>query len=257
MKYFYNYSFLDRWMEANRDITNKQVMHAMGTTSNTCLDSWVRMKSPLPTIALLRFCNAFHVPLSAFIVDADAQGEEDMEHVRPGVDDQFEPDGGYIDNDEKRKLGTRALRNPLDVDRIKSVVPGLTSDGIAGNGGAPEHRHGRKEEHREATASAPMDEEEAMLPAGDKGETMLPASDKGEIMLSAPGAEPDISMTTLNRMLDIIAEQQKQIGEQQKLISELTRRLNSRQTECNHQQMGYESPQPGYGMVAEESHHHE
>ena len=244
MKYFYNYSFLDRWMEANRDITNKQVMRAMGTTSNTCLDSWVRMKSPLPTIALLRFCNAFHVPLSAFIVDADAQGEEDMEHVRPGVDDQFEPDGGYIDNDEKRKLGTRALRNPLDVDRIKSVVPGLTSDGIAGNGGAPEHRHGRKEEHKEAAASAPMDEEE----------TMLPASDKGEIMLSAPGAEPDISMTTLNRMLDIIAEQQKQIGEQQKLISELTRRLETQQGGCNPQQTGYDTQQGGYGMVAEEIH---
>lgn len=221
MKYFYNYSFLDKWMEANGDITNKQIMKALGTTSNTCLDSWVQMKSPLPTIALLRFCNAFHVPLSAFIVDADSQmeeGDDGMEHVRPGIDDQFEPDGGYIDNDEKRKLGTRALRNPLDVDRIKSVVPGLTSDEIAGKGGDPEHRHGRKEEHSEAAASAPMNENVAMLPAA--------------------GAEPDISMTTLNRMLDIIAEQQKQIGEQQKLISELTRRL--------------ESQQPNYNMVAEE-----
>ena len=223
MEYFYNYSFLDKWMEANGDITNKQIMKALGTTSNTCLDSWVRMKSPLPTIALLRFCNAFHVPLSAFIVDADSQmeeGDDGMEHVRPGIDDQFEPDGGYIDNDEKRKLGTRALRNPLDVDRIKSVVPGLTSDEIAGKGGAPEHRHGRKEEHSEAAASAPMNENVAMLPAA--------------------GAEPDISMTTLNRMLDIIAEQQKQIGDQQKLISELTRRL--------------ESQQPSYNMVAEEIH---
>nr|DAW66978.1 MAG TPA: helix-turn-helix domain protein [Caudoviricetes sp.] len=223
MKYFYNYSFLDKWMEANGDITNKQIMKALGTTSNTCLDSWVQMKSPLPTIALLRFCNAFHVPLSAFIVDADSQmeeGDDGMEHVRPGIDDQFEPDGGYIDNDEKRKLGTRALRNPLDVDRIKSVVPGLTSDEIAGKGGDPERRHGRKEEHSEAAASAPMNENVAMLPAA--------------------GAEPDISMTTLNRMLDIIAEQQKQIGDQQKLISELTRRL--------------ESQQPSYNMVAEEIH---
>lgn len=223
MEYFYNYSFLDKWMEANGDITNKQIMKALGTTSNTCLDSWVRMKSPLPTIALLRFCNAFHVPLSAFIVEADSQmeeGDEGMEHVRPGINDQFEPDGGYIDNDEKRKLGTRALRNPLDVDRIKSVVPGLSSDGIAGNWGTPEHRHERKEEHREAAASAPMNENVAMLPAA--------------------GAEQDISMATLNRMLDIIAEQQKQIGDQQKLISELTRRL--------------ESQQPSYNMVAEESH---
>lgn len=221
MKYFYNYSFLDKWMEANGDITNKQIMKALGTTSNTCLDSWVQMKSPLPTIALLRFCNAFHVPLSAFIVDADSQmeeGNDGMEHVRPGIDDQFEPDGGYINNDDKRKLGTRALRNPLDVDRIKSVVPGLTSDEIAGNRGAESRGERTEEKTEEDTTST--------IPS--------PAVKTA----SAPAAEQDISMATLNRMLDIIAEQQKQIGDQQKLISELTRCL--------------ESQQPSYNMVAEE-----
>lgn len=227
MKYFYNYSFLDKWMEANRKITNKQIMKAMGTTSNACLDSWIRKKSPLPTIALLRFCNAFHVPLSAFIVDADAQtGENDegIEHVLPGIDDQFEPDGGYIDNDEKRKLGTRALRNPLDVERVKSVVPGWTSDGIAGNGGAKGHK--QKGEYKEENAPAPMNET-APTPIA---EPVL-------------NTEPDISMATLNRMLDIIAEQQKQIGDQQKLISELTHRLNIQQNSL--------------GMVAEDIHHRE
>ena len=227
MKYFYNYSFLDKWMEANRKITNKQIMKAMGTTSNACLDSWIRMKSPLPTIALLRFCNAFHVPLSAFIVDADAQtGENDegIEHVLPGIDDQFEPDGGYIDNDEKRKLGTRVLRNPLDVERVKSVVPGWTSDGIAGDGGAKGRK--QKEEYKREDAPAPMNET-APTPIAEP----------------APDADPGISMATLNRMLDIIAEQQKQIGEQQKLISELTPRLNIQQN--------------GLGMVAEDIHHRE
>ena len=227
MKYFYNYSFLDKWMEANSKITNREIMKAMGTTSNACLDSWIRMKSPLPTIALLRFCNAFHVPLSAFIVDADkdSQGEGCCEagYICPGIDDQFEPDGGYIDNDEKRKQGTRALRNPLDVERMKSVVPGWTSVGNAGNGGAKGARLGRKEEHK-GEAAAPMNEA-----------TLTPIAEP------ATNAEPDISMTTLNRMLDIIAEQQKQIGDQQKLINELTRRLDSQQ--------------PNYNMVAEEIHH--
>lgn len=214
MKYFYNYSFLDKWMEANRDITNKQIMKAMGTTSNACLDTWVRMKSPLPTIAMLRFCNAFHVPLSAFIVDADAtpHGDSDcyeMEYVRPGVDDQFEPDGGYIGNEARRQNGTRALRNPLDVDRVKSVVPGWTSDGITGNRGALETTDAGKEEVEPADTCT----------------------------------ETGISIATINRMLDIIAEQQKQIGDQQKLIAELTQRLGNQQT--------------GLGMVAEEIHHDE
>ena len=231
MKYFYNYSFLDKWMEANGKITNREIMKAMGTTSNACLDSWIRMKSPLPTIALLRFCNAFHVPLSAFIVDADKdqQGSEgccEEGYVCPGIDDQFEPDGGYLDNDEKRKKGTRALRNPLDVERVESVVPGWTSVGNAGNGGAKGVRLGRKEEHKEETAAAPMN-----------------AAPPPPITESGANEEPDISLTTLNRMLDIISEQQKQIGEQQKLIKELTHRL--------------ESQHPGYGMVAEEIHRNE
>ena len=220
MRYFYNYSFLNKWMEANGNITNKQIMKAMGTTSNTCLDSWIRMKSPLPTIALLRFCNAFHVPLSAFIMNADAntQGDDDcyeMEYVRPGVNDQFEPDGGYIANEAKRQNGTRALRDPLDVDRIKSVVPGWTSSEIAGDVGAPEHRCGKMKES-EAAAPAP-------------------------IAKPVPNADPGISMATLNRMIDIIAEQQKQIGDQQKLINELTHRLNAQQG--------------GFGMAAEDIHH--
>ena len=225
MKYFYNYSFLNKWMEANGKITNREIMKAMGTTSNACLDSWIRMKSPLPTIALLRFCNAFHVPLSAFIVDADKdqQGSEGCcgdGYVCPGIDDQFEPDGGYLDNDEKRKKGTRALRNPLDVERMESVVPGWTSVGNARNGGAKEHKTG--EEKNEA-AAAPTN-----------------AASPPPITEPVTTEEPDISLTTLNRMLDIIAEQQKQIGEQQKLIIELTHRL--------------ESQHPGYGMVAEEIH---
>ena len=229
MKYFYNYSFLDKWMEANRKITNKQIMKAMGTTSNACLDSWIRMKSPLPTIALLRFCNAFHVPLSAFIVDADKDLQEEggyceEGYVCPGIDDQFEPDGGYIDNDEKRKLGTRALRNPLDVERVKSVVPGWTSDGIAEDGGAKEHK--QKEEYKRENAAVPMNET-APTPIAEP----------------VPDADPGISMATLNRMLDIIAEQQKQIGDQQKLINELTHRLNIQQN--------------GWGMVAEDIHHRE
>ena len=220
MRYFYNYSFLNKWMEANGNITNKQIMKAMGTTSNTCLDSWIRMKSPLPTIALLRFCNAFHVPLSAFIMNADAnhQGDDDcyeMEYVRPDVNDQFEPDGGYIGNEAKRQNGTRALRDPLDVDRIKSVVPGWTSNEIAGDGIANGHRCGKKKE-RETAAPTPIAE-------------------------PVPNADPNISMATLNRMLDIIAEQQKQIGDQQKLINELTHRLNAQQG--------------GFGMVAEDIHH--
>ena len=150
--------------------------------------------------------------------------------MRPGVNDQFEPDGGYIGNEEKRQNGTRALRDPLDVDRIKSVVPGWTSNEIAGDGVANGHRCGKKKESE--TAAVPMAEMEPALGTG--------AASDAETVSSA---EPGIGVDTLNRMLDIIAEQQKQLCDQQKLIAELTRRLGNQQT--------------GFGMVAEDIHHRE
>ena len=104
---------------------------------------------------------------------------------------------------------------------MESLVPGWTSVGNAGNGGAKEHK--TIEENKGKAAAAPMN-----------------AASTPPITEPVTTAEPDISMNTLNRMLDIIAEQQKQIGEQQKLINELTHRLKSQQ--------------PSYGMTAEEIH---
>ena len=51
MMYFYNYSFLDKWMEANRKITNREIMKAMGTTSNA---AWRGMYALVSTTSLSR-----------------------------------------------------------------------------------------------------------------------------------------------------------------------------------------------------------
>ena len=190
MKYCFNYSFLEKWMKANRDITDRQILYAIGTTSNTRLGNWERMKVPIPTIQLLRFCNTFQVPISAFIVDTDAkynEGIDELDYVQPSIDDQFEPDGGYISQNEKRPLGGRALRDPMDVDCIKSVIPGLTTIKTNGKniqtGGI----------HQSAS--------------------------------TIPEKESDVSLSTLNKMLDIIAEQQKQIAGQQTLVAEQQREI--------------------------------
>lgn len=99
MKYCYNYSFLEKWIKANRDITDRQILHAIGTTSNARLGLWERMEAPIPTIQLLRFCNTFQVPITAFIVDTDDKYDksiDELDYVQPDMNDQFEPNGGYI-----------------------------------------------------------------------------------------------------------------------------------------------------------------
>lgn len=190
MKYCYNYSFLEKWIKTNRDITDRQILHAIGTTSNTRLDNWERMKAPIPTIQLLRFCNTFQVPITAFIVDTDAKYDksiDELDYVQPDINDQFEPNGGYISQNERRPNGGRALRDPMDVDRIKSIIPGLTTI----------------KAHRQNIQTGGIHQSASTLPE----------------------KETDVSLSTLNKMLDIIAEQQKQMAGQQTLIAEQQREI--------------------------------
>ena len=201
MKYCYNYSFLEKWIKANRDITDRQILHAIGTTSNARLGHWERMKAPIPTIQLMRFCNTFQVPITAFIVDTDDKYDksiDELDYVLPDINDQFEPDGGYIAQNERRPNGGRALRDPLDVDRIKSVVPGLTTINV--------HRQNVQTGciHQSASANHAFINQSAY---------------------TLPEKEPDVSLSTLNKMLDIIAEQQKQMAGQQTLIAEQQREI--------------------------------
>lgn len=162
---------------------------------------WERMEAPIPTIQLLRFCNTFQVPITAFIVDTDDKYDksiDELDYVQPDMNDQFEPNGGYIAQNERRPNGGRALRDPLDVDRIKSVIPGLTT--IKTNrqnvqtGGI----------HQSASANHAFINQSAS---------------------TLPAKEPDVSLSTLNKMLDIIAEQQKQMAGQQTLIAEQQREI--------------------------------
>lgn len=186
MKYKYNYSFLEKWMDANRGVTDKSILQAIGTSSNTSLDLWTRGECPMQLIGLLRFCNAFCVPISAFIVDEDIEVSHKLyngiEYVHPGEDDKMLPNVGYLDNAIKRQPGTRKLRDPIDVETIKSVVPGLTT----------------------------------LYPSVPCQEVSSPSTIQED--------KQDVNISTINRLLDIIADQQQ-------LIKELTHQLATKQPE--------------------------
>ena len=213
-QYQYNYSYLSRWMEANPQITNREIMQSFtgASNNNNSLALYEQRKTPMPIINLLRFCNTFGVPISAFIVEADTERKEDDERVELSINDQLEPDGGYIAVGERRPHGSRALRDPLDVDRIKSVVPGLTTIKAS-------HQDVQTGGIRQtATATHASIHQSATT-------TPLPAPDKEQTPITSK--EPDVSLSTLNKMLDIIAEQQKQMAEQQKIIAEQQREILS------------------------------
>lgn len=124
MKYQYNYSFLGKWMSMNRNISIDTILQAIGTTSNNSLRLWEKGRTPMPTTSIMRFCNTFQVPISAFFCDRERDMARVPPYVLPDDTDQFEPDGGYV---TERQQGSRALFDPLDVNEISSKIPGLVT----------------------------------------------------------------------------------------------------------------------------------
>ncbi|MFW5519337.1 MAG: hypothetical protein ACOCPA_10910, partial [Segatella copri] len=72
MKYQYCFSFLNEWLKANPEIPIGEILQALGAKSNNRFKAWVRCEGPMPVLSMLRLCNAFQIPLSAFFRDADA-----------------------------------------------------------------------------------------------------------------------------------------------------------------------------------------
>lgn len=219
MKYEYNYSFLERWMQANEKVDGKQILQAIGSTSNQSLRLYLDRKCPMPIISILRFCNTFHVPISAFIVDKekylgyveDSKGIETESEVIPLDSDAFEPVDGYIKNDDKRAHGSRSLRNPIDVTEQASIVPGIIF----------KKNIFCEPSGRASVTDYKSDDELVDTNAPDENS---PITDV---------AEANYNKNLVDRLLRIIDEQQKLMSDQQKEIATLTKQLLEVRTNGN------------------------
>lgn len=179
MRIQYNYSFLGKWMQVNRKISIDTILQAIGTTSNNSLRLWEKGKSPMPVTSIMRFCNTFQVPISAFFYDMDADNDTPMPYIKPDINDQFEPDGGYV---KERQQGCRGLYDPLDVHVIPSTVPGLVTP-------TPQEEKTEKNVINAHTSSATTTDMEALMELETKHSLQR------------------------DKLLDIITEQQRQIAE--------------------------------------------
>lgn len=193
MKYQYNFSFLNEWLEANPEIPKGEILQALGAKSNNRFKAWVRCEGPMPVISMLRLCNAYQIPLSAFFRDADAGTDGAVVPGMPMPDDILEPAQGYADNMDDRQHGERSMLNPLDVKTAPSVVPGVVA------------------KTRET--------EDAQEPA-------TPANNISDANLATIVKLENEHIEQQRRLLDIIAEQQKQIADLTRMLNE-AKRYNS------------------------------
>ena len=187
MKYQYNFSFLNEWLKANPEIPKGEILQAIGSKANNRFKAWVRCEGPMPVISMLRLCNAYQIPLSAFFRDADAGTDGAVVPGMPMPDDILEPAQGYADNQDDRQQGERSILNPLSVKVTPSVVPGVTARPIKVND----------------TQEPPA--------------TVDNISDANLVSIIRLENE---HMAQQRRLLDIIAEQQKQIADLAHMLNE-------------------------------------
>lgn len=193
MKYQYNFSFLNEWLEANPEIPKGEILQALGAKSNNRFKAWVRCEGPMPVISMLRLCNAYQIPLSAFFRDADACADGAVVPGMPTPNDILEPAQGYASSTDERQHGERSMLNPLDVQIAPSVVPGVVA------------------KTRET--------EDAQEPA-------TPANNISDANLAAIVKLENRHIEQQHQLLDIIAEQQKQIADLTRMLNE-AKRYNS------------------------------
>lgn len=195
MKYQYNFSFLNEWLKANPEIPKGEILQAIGSKANNRFKAWVRCEGPMPVISMLRLCNAYQIPLSAFFRDADAGTDGAVVPGMPMPDDILEPAQGYADNMDDRQQGARSLLNPLNVKVTPSVVPGVTARPIN---------------------------------VDDTQQQPATVDNTSEANLAAIIKLENEHMAQQRRLLDIIAEQQKQIADLAHMLNEARRYDNMR-----------------------------
>ena len=190
MKYQYNFSFLNEWLKVNPEIPKGEILQSLGAKSNNRFKAWVRCEGPMPVISMLRLCNAFQIPLSAFFRDADAGTDGAVVPGMPMPDDILEPAQGYADNTDDRQHGERSMLNPLNVRVTPSVVPGVVTK--------------------------PCKVDDTQEPSA----TVENISDANLVAIIKMENE---HMAQQRRLLDIIAEQQKQITDLTHMLNEARR----------------------------------
>ena len=195
MKYQYNFSFLNEWLKANPEIPKGEILQAIGSKANNRFKAWVRCEGPMPVISMLRLCNAYQIPLSAFFRDADAGNDGAVVPGMPTPDDILEPVQGYADNMDDRQQGERSILNPLSVKVTPSVVPGVTARPIK---------------------------------VDDTQEPPATVDNISDANLAAIIKMEKEHMAQHRRLLDIIVEQQKQIADLAHMLNEARRYDNRR-----------------------------
>ncbi len=109
----YNYGFLADWMKANPSIKRNEILSSMEMSDYNTLRNWVDGATMLPLTQLMKFCNRFNVPITAFFLDEKADDTSIIAPIAP--DSMIEPAGGWPDSSRKAGIKVCDPRSPIHI----------------------------------------------------------------------------------------------------------------------------------------------
>nr|DAL54096.1 MAG TPA_asm: helix-turn-helix domain protein [Caudoviricetes sp.] len=113
----YNYGFLADWMKANSSIKRNEILQSMEMVDYNTLRSWVDGVTMLPLTQLMKFCNRFNVPITAFFLDEKADETSIIAPITPNS--MIEPAGGWPDS--SRKAGIKVCDPRSNIHMITAM----------------------------------------------------------------------------------------------------------------------------------------
>ena len=113
----YNYGFLADWMMANPSIKRNEILQTMEMSDYNTLRNWVDGVTMLPLTQLMKFCNRFNVPITAFFLDEKADDTSIIAPIKP--ESMIEPAGGWPDS--SRKAGIKVCDPRSNIHMITNM----------------------------------------------------------------------------------------------------------------------------------------
>ena len=113
----YNYGFIADWMQANPSIKRNEILQSMEMCDYNTLRNWVDGASMLTLTQLMKFCNRFNVPITAFFLDEKADDTSIIAPITPNS--MIEPVGGWPDS--SRKVGIKVCDPRSNIHMITNM----------------------------------------------------------------------------------------------------------------------------------------
>ena len=114
----YNYSFLSDWMKVNPHIKRMDLLNTLEMCDYGTLAKWLNGVTMMPLTQIMKFCNRYNVPITAFFYDELADDNSVFSPLH--IDAMIEPANGWPDSN--RKAGIKVC-DPRSTEHIVSNLP--------------------------------------------------------------------------------------------------------------------------------------